>query len=176
MDATLDDPARSSRIRRSQKDQDVSTFSPELGQWYVVYSKRRREEVVQFYLERKELVVFFPRLLLLQAEPGCLRIVPLFPSYLFVRIRNSAEYDAVRWAPGVLQIVNFNGHPAPLAEDVVEFLRRQATPAGIITISSSLVRHKEEDVSGCIAGLLHILLNPNDSRDRIRVLMQLLNG
>jgi transcription antitermination factor NusG len=175
MDATLDDPARSSRIRRLQKDQDTSTFSLELGQWYVVYSKRGREEVVQFYLERKYLDVFFPRLPLLQAEPGNLRIVPLFPSYLFVRIRNSVEYNAVRWTPGVLRVVNFNGHPVPLAEDAVEFLRQQATPAGIITMSSS-IRHKEEDVSRHIAGLMHILLNPHDSRDRIRVLMQLLNG
>ena len=152
------------------------TSSLELERWYVVYSKRRREEVVQFHLERKGLVVFFPRLLLPQPLPKRPRIVPLFPNYLFVRIHKPVEYDIVRWSPGVIRVIDFNDHPAPLDEEVIEFLRRQVTPAGIIIMDPSLiVRNKVEDVSGRIGSLMNVLLNPHNSRDRVGVLRQLLN-
>ena len=152
------------------------TASLELGRWYVVYSKRHQEEVVQFYLERKGLVVFFPRLLLPQPSPKRPRIVPLFPNYLFVRIHKPVEYDIVRWSSGVIRVVEFYGHPAPLDEEVVEFLRRRVTPAGIIVMDSSpIVRNKVvEDVNGRIASLMHALLNPHNSGDRVGLLMQLL--
>ena len=150
--------------------------SLELGRWYVVYSKRHREEIVQFYLERKGLAVFFPRLLLqpLTKRP---RIVPLFPNYLFVRIHKPAEYDIVRWSSGVVRVVDFYGHPAPLDEEVVEYLRQRVTPAGIITMAPSLtVRNKVENENGRIVSVMNDLLNPHNSRDRVGVLMQLLSN
>ena len=152
----------------------VVTTSLELGRWYVVYSKRHREEVVQFYLERKGLLVFFPRLLL-QPFTKRPRIVPLFPNYLFVRIHKPVDYDIVRWSSGVVRVVDFYGHPAPLDEEVVEFLRKRVTPAGIITMDSSLtVRNKVENENGRIVRM-NDLLNPHNSRDRVGVLMQLLS-
>jgi transcriptional antiterminator RfaH len=151
------------------------TASLELGRWYLVYSKRRREEVVQFYLERKGLVVFFPRLLL-QPFTQRPRIVPLFPNYLFVRIHKPADYDIVRWSSGVVRVVDFYGHPAPLDEEVVEFLRQQVTPAGIIAMNSALtVRNKVENENGRFVSIMNDLLNPHNSRDRVGVLMQLLS-
>jgi len=151
------------------------TASLELGRWYVVYSKRHREEVVQFYLERKGLVVFFPRLLL-QPFTKHPRIVPLFPNYLFVRIHKPVDYDIVRWSSGVVRVVDFYGQPAPLDEDVVEFLRQRVTPAGIITMNSSLtVRSNVENENGRIVRVMNDLLNPHNSRDRVGVLMQLLS-
>lgn len=146
----------------------------ELGRWYVVYSKRHREEIVQFYLERKGLAVFFPRLLL-QPFTKRPRIVPLFPNYLFVRIHNPVEYDIVRWSSGVIRVVDFYGHPAPLDEEVIVFLKQLVTPAGIITMDPSIVRNKVEE-NRRIASVMNALLNPHNSRDRVGVLMQLING
>jgi transcriptional antiterminator RfaH len=150
------------------------TASVELGRWYVVYSKRHREEVVQFYLERKGLVVFFPRLLL-QPFTERPRIVPLFPNYLFVRIHKPDEYDIVRWSSGVIRVIDFYGHPAPLDEEVIEFLRQRVTPSGIIAMDSSLiVRGKVENENGRITSVMNALLHPHNSRDRVGMLMQLL--
>lgn len=150
--------------------------SVEIGRWYVLYSKRRHEEIAQFYLQRKGLDVFFPRLLLPQSAPNRLRIVPLFPNYLFVRIQNCAEYDFVRWSPGVTRVVDADGRPLPLANEVVEFLRRQATPAGIITMSPSLTARQDvEHMSERTARLMNVLLHPQDSKERVKVLMQFLS-
>jgi len=147
----------------------------ELGRWYVVYSKRHREEIVQFYLERKGLVVFFPRLLL-QPFTKRPRIVPLFPNYLFVRIHKPVEYDIVRWSSGVIRVVDFYGHPAPLDEEIIEFLKQQVTPAGIIAMDPSLVvRNKVENENRRIASVMNALQNHHNSRDRVGVLMQLLS-
>jgi len=151
------------------------TASLELGRWYVVYSKRHREEVVQFYLERKGLVVFFPRLLL-QPFTKRPRIVPLFPNYLFVRIHKPVEYDIVRWSSGVIRVVDFYGHPAPLDEEVIEFLKQLVTPAGIIAMNPSLIVRNKVEENRHIASVLNTLLNPHNSRDRVGVLMQLLSG
>jgi len=150
----------------------MSALEP--GRWYAVYSKRRREEIVQFHLERKGLVVFFPRLLLLDSFSTRPRIVPLFPNYLFVCVQSPIEHDDVRWSPGVMWVVNFNGKPTPLEEGVVEFLRRRATPAGVITMNSSLaIRQEGEEVSERVERVMKVLLNQHSSKDRVRVLLQL---
>jgi hypothetical protein len=74
-------------------------------------------------------------------------------------------------------VVDFFGHPAPLDEEVVEFLRQRVTPAGIITMDSSLtVRNKVENENGRLLSVMNDLLNPHNSRDRVGVLMQLLSN
>jgi hypothetical protein len=83
----------------------------------------------------------------------------------------------VRWSSGVIRVVDFYGHPAPLDEEVIEFLKQLVTPAGIITMDSSLiVRNKVENKNRRIASVMNALLNPHNSRDRVGVLMQLLSG
>jgi len=148
----------------------------ELGLWYVVYSKPHREEVAQFYLQRKGLTVFFPRLLLPQPFPKRPQIVPLFPNYLFVQVRVPVEYDSVRWSPGVKCVVNFNGTPVTLDEEIVTFLRQRATPAGVLTARSVLMVGQAVGViSEPCAKLVSIVQNPHASRGRVRVLLQLLS-
>jgi hypothetical protein len=82
----------------------------------------------------------------------------------------------VRWSSGVIRVVDFYGHPAPLDEEVIEFLKQLVTPAGIITMNPSIVRNKVEEENRHIASVMNALLNPHNSRDRVGVLMQLLSG
>ena len=62
----------------------------------------------------------------------------LFPGYLFVRIHKPVEYLIVDvcCSGGVYGWSNSTVTPAPLDEEVVEFLRRRVTPAGIIIMKS----------------------------------------
>jgi hypothetical protein len=48
--------------------------------WYVVYSKRNKEEQAQFHLSTKGIESFFPRLLLSSGSKSRTRIVALFPT------------------------------------------------------------------------------------------------
>ena len=143
--------------------------------WYVVYAKRRKEAWAELHLRNRGVEVFFPQLVL-PAYTGARGTVPLFPNYLFVRVDLARQFNDVMWAPGVTRFVGTSGAPAALADDVVAFLRRNASPDGRIQGRSALAKGQEvEIVDGPFAGLVGLIERPPDARGRIRVLMRLLN-
>jgi len=147
-----------------------------LKQWYVVYSKPHAEEYAQLHFRLKGLECFFPRLLLPKAAQKHRRIVPLFPNYLFVRIRFLEEFQYVLWSHGVKRFVSFNGVPAALDEEVVTFIMRQANSEGIITARSNLKAGEKVRVShGPFQGVVGIIQEPADVRGRVKILLELLS-
>ena len=151
------------------------TDHSKMQQWYVIYTNRHKEELAQFYLKWKGIETFFPRLFLSLAEAPR-RIVPLFPNYLFARLYLPVEYAFARWSPGVKYVVGFNNEPAPIEDEIVEFLQRKANPEGILVAHPKLRCRQEIRInSGPLAGLLGIIENPPDARGRVKVLMHLLN-
>lgn len=158
----------------SKVEIDYMEKAPE-QQWYVVYVKPNREEAAQFHLQRKGFDTFLPRLRLSSSRRDRRQIVPLFPNYLFARLRVPDDYNMVRWAPGVNHLVGCEGRPTPLDSAVVDFLRQRATPDGILPerihfSTGSGVRI----VAGPFEGLVGVIENPPDARGRVKVLMQLL--
>jgi len=144
--------------------------------WYVVYTKRQREDMAQAHLQRKGFDTFFPRLRLPHGRRDRRPIVPLFPNYFFARLRLPDDYNVVRWTPGVNHVVGYGGNPTPLDETVVEFLRQKCTPEGLLPARVGLAVGAEvQIVSGPFAGLLGIIENPPDAKGRVKVLMQLLS-
>jgi transcriptional antiterminator RfaH len=145
--------------------------------WYVVYSKPQKEDYATFHLQSKGLEVFFPRLLLPETSRARRRVVPLFPSYLFVRLNLlSDEYYWACWSPGVSRIVSFNGHAASIEEPVIDILRFRADKQGIIPARSSLHPGQEVRISGGpLEGLLGIIQEPPSARGRVKLLLKLLN-
>jgi transcriptional antiterminator RfaH len=118
---------------------------------------------------------FFPRLFLPHVRPRQRPLVPLFPGYLFVHLTTPGLYDAVRWAPGISQIVSFAGQPAPLDDEVILFLQRRAGPDGILVARSPLVAGQGvEIIEGPLAGLAGIIAQPPDAHGRVHLLLQLL--
>ena len=154
----------------------ISMKQEEQRQWYVVYSKPNREEYARYHLQRKGIEVFFPQLQLPVPRVKQRHTIPLFPSYLFVQLCLPGEHCAVLWCPGVKCLVSFNGTPAPLDDQVVQFLKEQATTDGIIGAFSTLSVGQEVCViKGPFEGLKGIIQNPPDAKGRIRLLMHLLN-
>ena len=150
-------------------------YETERAEWYVVHAKPHKEEFAQFNLRLKGLRVFLPQLLLPQSSQKRQRVAPLFPGYLFVRIRFSDEYHYVIWSPGVKRLLSFNGTPAIIGEDIVSFLMEQATPEGIITARSNLRAGQTIQVdSGPFGGLVGIVQKPPDARGRVKILLNLL--
>ena len=144
--------------------------------WYVVYSKPRQETFAQFHLQQRGVEVFVPKLSLPKYVTRPSRIVPLFPSYLFVRIDPTQEYHRVRWAPGVRRFVSSNGVPTPLEDAVVTFLVERADSEGTVQARADLrVGEMVEIAHGPFDGLIGIIQQPPDAKGRIKVLMQLLN-
>jgi transcriptional antiterminator RfaH len=145
--------------------------------WYVVYSKPQKEVYAQFHLRLKGVETFFPQLLVPNASRSRRRIIPLFPNYLFVRLEiTSPEYFYVTWSPGVRRIVSFNGCPASIDEQIVDFFMRQADEEGIIRARSNLKTGQEVRITGGpLGGLVGVLQEPPDGKGRVKILLNLLN-
>jgi transcriptional antiterminator NusG len=144
--------------------------------WYVVYTKRYKEECAQFHLKQKGVETFFPRLLLPRSTARHERIVPLFPGYLFACLLMPEEYECVRWLPGVKYLVGFYGAPVPLEDEIVVFLRQRSNAEGILTARLGLKPGQEVRISsGPFEGLVGIIENPPNAGGRVKVLMELLN-
>jgi transcription elongation factor/antiterminator RfaH len=144
-------------------------------QWYVVYSKPQKEEYAQLHLRSKGLEVFFPKLFLPESARKRRRVIPLFPNYLFVRLRVfSNENHCAIWSPGVTRIISFNGSPASVDEMIVKFLMAQSDHEGIIAARSNLRVGQEVRVcGGPLAGLVGIIRNPPDAKGRVTLLLNL---
>ncbi|MGH7797277.1 MAG: transcription termination/antitermination protein NusG [Candidatus Binatia bacterium] len=144
--------------------------------WYVLYSKPHKEEPAQFHLQAKGVEVFFPRLFLPPSLRVRKQLIPLFPNYLFVRVRLPEEYDCVTWTPGVKRFVSFNDVPLPLEQDIVAYLMEKANPQGVITARSNLKVGQEVRISGgAFDGLVGIIQEPPNTRGRVKILMELLS-
>jgi transcription antitermination factor NusG len=143
--------------------------------WYVVYSKPHGEERAEFHLRLKRVEYFFPRLLLPGSHTKPNRIISLFPNYIFVRIALAEDYYRVIWSPGVKYFVGFGGYPAPLNDEVVEFLMKQANPEGIIRARLNLeIGQVVRICDGPLAGFVGIIQDPPDAKGRVKLLLNLL--
>jgi transcription elongation factor/antiterminator RfaH len=144
--------------------------------WYVLYSKPHKEESARFHLQSKGVEVFFPQLFLPQSLRVRKHLIPLFPNYLFVRIRIPEEYDCVTWTPGVKRFVSFNDVPVPLEQDIVAYLMENANPQGVITARSNLKVGQEVRITGGpFDGFAGIIQEPPDAHGRVKILMELLS-
>ena len=144
--------------------------------WYVVYSKPRKEEQAQFHLRMKGVDVFFPRLDLVRVAEKRKRIIPLFSNYLFVRIHLPTEFHYVAWSPGVKRIVSFGERPIPLDEKVVNFLQQQTDAEGVVKARSQLQPGQEVEIrGGPFDGLIAIIQDPPDAKGRVKILLKLLS-
>ena len=145
-------------------------------QWYVIYSKPRKEEQVRFHLALKGIESFFPRLQISGYARKRKSIAPLFPNYLFVRVDLANEAHYVVWSPGVKRIVSFSDRPVPLEESVIRFLQERADSHGIIQARSALAAGQQvEIIGGPFNGFVGIIENPPNAKGRVQILLKLLS-
>src|SRR5262249_16595295 len=108
------------------------TYSPEQLRrecWYAVYTRTRHEKSVAEQCKQRDVATFLP-LYCVQRRWKQRRakvLLPLFPSYVFVRI---ALRDRLRvlGIPGIVSIVSFRGVPAGFPGAPNEFLFRGVLP------------------------------------------------
>jgi transcriptional antiterminator RfaH len=145
--------------------------------WYSVYSKPQKERFAQIHLQSKGVEVFLPQLVMPRSSIASRRVVPLFPSYLFVRIDIlSGESAYVVWSPGVKYLVSFNGVPPSIDDDVIQFLKDRADSSGQIQASSNLTRgQRVRVIRGPFEGLEALIERPPDGRGRVKLLLNMLN-
>jgi transcriptional antiterminator RfaH len=99
--------------------------------WYLIHTKPVREEVAEENLRRQGYELYLPRMLQRMRRRGrwCECIVPLFPRYLFLQLREGQQaLSPIRSSVGVAGIVRFGMRYAIVPQQIVTQLRLRADP------------------------------------------------
>jgi transcription termination/antitermination protein NusG len=139
------------------------------AQWYAVWTRSRHEETVREQLERKEISAFLPTVTRWSRWKDRKKKIdwPLFPGYCFARFDPEDALPILKCS-GVVNIVSFEGKPAPIPEHELESIRLligselQFDPCPMIR-ESMLV----EVVHGPLRGVIGRLQRKDESKARL---------
>jgi transcriptional antiterminator RfaH len=97
-----------------------------LSHWSVCQTEPRREAVAAQYLADGGFEIYLPRIV--ERE----RIVPLFPSYLFVRIVD--RFHVIKNTIGITRLLLAGDRPAPIPDRIIMEIRARENPNGIVNL------------------------------------------
>lgn len=156
------------QIGRTMNDRCISPVS--LGEafdrveWYAAYTNARHEKRVIEFLSGRLVECYLPsyRSVRRWKDRRTEIELPLFPGYVFVRIAYRSRL-LVLTAPGVAQIVSFDGKPAPILESEIEALRQGLSKTSRFEPHPYLkVGRRVRVKSGPLSGMEGILLRRKD--------------
>jgi len=128
--------------------------------WYAVFTVPQNEKSVVRHLNLREVESFLPTYETVRVWKNRQRmklVLPLFPSYLFVRI-NPRERAKVLQSPGVLHIVGNGREYVPLPDPEIEFLRTGLCTQRIEPFRELFVGEKVRIKSGVMQGVCGTLV------------------
>lgn len=160
---------RESRVEACRPSQ-CQTW-PDLGksgidrQWYAVFTVPQNEKSAAKHLSLRNVESFLPTYEAVRVWKNRQRVqlaLPLFPSYLFVRI-GKRERAKVLGSPGVLRIIGNRHEPLPVPDATVEFLRSEICASKMEPFSELVVGQKVRIRDGPMHGLQGVLVRKNNS-------------
>ncbi|MFX0195948.1 MAG: transcription termination/antitermination protein NusG, partial [Candidatus Hodarchaeota archaeon] len=102
---------------------------------------------------------------------------PLFPSYLFAKLIPSQYYYRVKWTKGVGRFVGWGDMPVPIADKVVEIIRRRMDGRGRVKMERTLKKGEEVRItSGPLRDLIGTFDRKVSASGRVRVLLKLVGN
>jgi transcriptional antiterminator RfaH len=137
-----------------------------------VQTETRRELSAADYLARDGYEAYVPRLIV--PVNGVRRILPLFPSYLFVRIELT-NWSSIRWTIGCIRVLMNGERPAELPETIMNEIRRREGRDGVIRLETFSLRKGDRVrvTRGSFQGVEGIFQCPSP-HDRVQILLTLL--
>jgi transcription elongation factor/antiterminator RfaH len=149
------------------------------SRWYVIQSKPHKESALDQHLQSRGFDTYYPFLRVNPINPRSRKERPYFPRYLFV----NADLEKVglpifHWMPGAVDLVRLGGLPADVSFEVVAKIRSHVMAVNgaggelFFDIEHGDVVRIEE---GPFAGYEAIFDVRLDGKDRVRVLLELLN-
>ena len=105
---------------------DYPGMGPEFFEplWYAAYTNANHEKRVTQQLEQRSIEHLLPLYESVRRwKDRRVRLqMPLFPGYVFVRLALRDRLQLLQ-IPGVVQLVSFNGHPAPLPDEDIQAIQ-----------------------------------------------------
>ena len=138
--------------------------------WYIVALKPRKERAVFAQLERIGVEYFYP---VAKIKKGrFIKEEPLFPGYMFARFSIAENYNNVRFARGVRDVVKF-GKNIPCVDDgFIEVLKNKVS--GVIELGKPAVSEGElvKIKEGPFMGLIGQILSVKKGDERVVLLLK----
>lgn len=156
----------------------IDGSAPEGGaRWYVAQTKPFSENRALSNLTRQGYQTFLPQLrrTVRHARKVSAKLVPLFPSYLFIRLDPGQQaWSAINGTYGVARLIMQNERPRPVPSGLVESLQAQVGSDGVFSWAAALtigqpVRIAEGPFVDFVGTLEQL-----DGAGRVRVLLDLL--
>ncbi|NCD71678.1 transcription termination/antitermination protein NusG [Mucilaginibacter agri] len=93
--------------------------------WYLIYTRPRHEKKVAEYLKILNLEYFLPTVRTLKVWASKKKYVnlPLFPSYIFIKLQGVEDYIETTHLPGVLYYIRTDNQIAEISESIVSKLK-----------------------------------------------------
>lgn len=144
-----------------------STPADQLHQqnWYAVFTVPQNEKSVGRYLQARQIEYYLPTYEVLRVWKNRQHVkvvLPLFPSYLFVRIALIERVRVLQCA-GVLYLVGNRGGPVPLPDAEIEFLRSDFCRARVEPYHELVVGQRVRVRSGLMQGVEGVLVRRNNT-------------
>ena len=133
--------------------------------WYAAYTWARHEKHVACQFQERSIQHYLPLYKTVHRwKNGRVQLeLPLFPSYIFVRISLRERIRPLQ-VPGVVRLVGFNGRPAPLPDSEIQALLDlssqglKAEPYPYLTVGKRVRIH-----AGPLQGLEGVLVRKKSS-------------
>jgi transcriptional antiterminator RfaH len=141
--------------------------------WYVVQCKTREEERAHYFLKKKNLQVYLPRMEVVSTRgcQGVMKQKPLFPGYLFCRFNPEESLAHVRWTKGVAKILPESVKPISIKEPVIDAIRALEQKDGIIRKKLLEKNDRIRIARGPMKHILGIFDQWTSDKGRARVLL-----
>ena len=154
-------------------ERDATQMASESGvNWFAVYVGARHEKSVGEQFRLRQMEAFLPLYKAVRRWKNGCKVnleLPLFPSYLFVRIE-PRERLRVLQVPGVLSMVCGGREPVPVPKTVIESLRSAIALGQIEPHPYLVVGQRVRIKSGVLAGIEGVLVR---KKENLRVVLSL---
>jgi transcriptional antiterminator RfaH len=147
--------------------------------WRAVFCKSGQERRAEAHLENQGFDVFLPRIRTRRRtrSGSQMRVLPMFPRYLFVNLRAHAEdWSTIRSTRGAIGLVRFGERVPAVPGEFIDYLMTRHDDFGAVDMSEAMeIRPNDtiEITDGAMAGL-RAVFQARSGKDRVVVLLKLL--
>jgi transcriptional antiterminator RfaH len=146
--------------------------------WYLLYTRPNREMKISYYLEKNNIQYFLPVIRKTSQSGGRKKVIemPLFPSYIFVKLTGMADYFTTRNNEGACGFVKSRKMPVCISERVIEQVRIAVENSESVYVSAGYFHTGKpvEVKNGILSGLSGELVQYN-GKSKILLRMNMMN-
>lgn len=148
--------------------------------WYVLQTHPKQEERAAENLIAWNVETFVPRIRMSRRNEfnGAISYFPkpMFPRYIFARLKINDLYHKIRFTRGVQCFVSFGDYPTPIGDDVIEFIRSRQGTDGFIRLTDDFSQGDQVEIKdGPLRTVGGIFEREIKDSERVMILLQTVN-